>query len=311
MQQHLEAAWREARDRFSTFRTFIESSEANAPRGELDYELELYSAWVLLSYAAHESAITSYGKAVVTLLSTLAATPDNLPTVLQESHLRRTLLYADELTNNRVRAEGVSAEDLLKQAYTTDWATNSVLMRLDRNAWPDNVRELLGRAGVADEDLRWMKEPYGTGTETLESQVRKLVFERNGIAHGNRPVSVSRADSMCEWLDAVREFSRRTVMALQLTLAESFPTAVIAPLGEIDAAATGLSEETQAFSVMLVSLAKGDHVLGRTPDGRMAVARVRSMMSDSRPLDDVSVGQQRVAVTFNRSVAGAEMFLAL
>lgn len=297
--------------RFSSFAAFISDSQASAPEGNLDYATELYSGWVLLAYAAHESALVGLGRAAMTVLARCAGTPDALPSALRDWHLRRTIAFANELSGvsapRRLTGE-VTAEDVVRKAYTSAWADVSILMRLDKNAWPNNVREWLGRLGVTAEQLRWMREVYGAGSDTLESRVAELVQERNDLAHGLRPSSVRSADAMQDWVSAVMEFTRRTTEVLQVALAESLsPT--LETIGE--RADKSLGSNTAALVVVAQPLQVGGHLLCRGADGRVCQARIISMQCGGESLQEASPGAERIAITLNRSVEGIELFAPL
>jgi hypothetical protein len=251
-----------------------------------------------------------YGKALMSLVSVAAPTPDDLPEGVRASHLKRTLIYANELSGSTAsRRKGtVDLEQLLRTAYTSDWATTSVLMRLDGNAWPEAVKSWLDRIGVGDDRLQWMKAPQGDGSESLESRVKSLITERNDLAHGVRPVALQSAASMNDWLAAVMEFSRRTYACVQVAYAEGFPAMLASPLGELDPGAPALGASTVAIAELKARIDVGGHVLARSADGKVVCAQVLSMQSDGLALEQALPGQQRVAVTLNRAVAGIEFF---
>ncbi|GAA5036168.1 HEPN domain-containing protein [Microbacterium fluvii] len=308
MEQDVEGAWQDAEARFATFTAFVDESHASAPEGNLDYATELYSGWVLLAYAAHESALTGLGRAAMAVLARNAPTPDALPEVMQEWHLRRTIAFANELSGvnaPRRRAGQVRLEDVVRRAYTSDWADVSILMRLDANAWPSNVREWLSRLGVSGDQLRWMKDPHGQSTDTLESRVSELVQERNDLAHGIRPTSVRSADAMREWSDAVLEFSRRVSEAIQVTLATSLKID-LKPIGV--RADEELGSNTAALATVASQICVGGHVLCKGADGRVHHGRIVSIQCDGADLAEVAGGSERVAVTLNRPVEGMVLY---
>jgi len=306
----IERTWQEACVRFGELESFISISNKSAPAGQLSYSRELYSSWILMAYAAHESAIKSYGQAAMKVLARVAPTPDQLPEAMAEAHQKRTLQLANEIASKNAN-RGDQRVDLgthFRTAYTREWAITSVLMRLDRNAWANNIRELLKRVEVEDSAFSWLREPWEHGSETLESRVDALVRERNLIAHGDRPDSLLSEDVMRDWIAEVKEFSRRVKCILQARLATSFAALLDEELGDLDPFGPKMAVETVALILTHRDLAVSDHVLLLHEDGRIAAAYIKSIQSAGTARERVSKGSARIAVTLNTAAAGCRLY---
>ena len=271
------------------------------------YTQDLYSSWVLLAYAAHESAISQFGKAALRVLAANAETPDDLPEAIRHSHLKRTLTFANELVGATIPRDSsrVDPETLVKRAYSDAWSTDSILMRLDRNAWPVFIREWLDRLGIQGERMQWMREPWPSGSETLESLVARLVQERNDLAHGVRPSAVLAADPMIDWASAVQEFARRTVGCLQTNLAESMGLTLdsIGTVGDLR-----FGPHTIPIAELAVAVRVDGHILCRDGAGHLRIGRVISMQHEGDAVENALAGSERLAITLNRSIEGSEFF---
>lgn len=308
MTAHVHDAWLEAKGRFDHLAAFIADSRSDATTRDADHLRELYSSWVLLTYAAHESSIAGLGNAVMKVLANLAARPARLPPELRLLHAERTLIVANEArgTTSARRNPGLDLETLLVKAYSASWSSNSVLMRLDRNAWPDVVREWLRRLTSDEGNFEWMRTPAPSSTETLESVVSGLVRERNDIAHGVRPANLRTDADMIDLVRDVEEFARHVFMMVELALFRHFPRRLPSKVGIVDPLVS-LGAHTVAFSRLAIALAVGDHVVLRRGDN-VRCARVSSLQSGGAALNAAAPGAEKVAVTLSKEVGRASVF---
>lgn len=311
MEKFLEIAWASICERFDSLVQFINTSGDGIPEGDLTYARSLYSSWVLLTYASLEGAIDSLGTAVMRVLAEVARTPDHLPEMLKKHHLARTLLLAQELEGGTARGrkipEEITAESLLREAFTEEWWANSVLMRLDKNAWSNNAKEWLERVGAKTEELSWMNDPWEAGgSERRSSLIDTLVRERNDLAHGETPDNLVSSDLMIARVEAVRDFLQFSKTSLQISLLSSFESLQRSALGRIDKG-QDLGRSTFAFEE-LYSMAKVDEVLVlRTSTSTYVPARIKSIQCNGNDLQQVEAGAVRVAITINRDVEGCEI----
>jgi hypothetical protein len=302
----LTATHRDAQARFERHQRFVRHSHEHSA----GYAADVYASWILLAYAAYEASLRNLGEAMVGHLGEFAPTSADLPDQIRRAHAEGVVRRASEAFGLRVpnRGHEIDPEDLLSRAFGSEWAEVSVLLRIEKNGWVQNVREWLKRVGVDDADTRWMREPYGDSTEILESFVDRLVRERNDLAHGVLPGATLSADLMVEWIEAIAEFVRRVYLCLEIACAVSFPAQVSRRFGVIDTGAPVLADETAAFALLHEDVSVLQHALLLDDDGQVRVARVASMQSDGATLDAAKAGDERVAITFSRSVEGCAIF---
>jgi hypothetical protein len=300
----LESSWLAARRQFNELRHFVSLSAAGVPEGNLPYRQSLYCSWVLLAYAAMQGAITGQGSACVAILGRAARKPDDLPEHLRKEHQRQTLMALTDYANGRA---GSSLTDrqfaaALSSLEQDDWSEHTRLLALDRNVWPDVVRAWLSRLGTSHK-LGWIDAPYGEGSETLGSQMERLIDERNRFAHGERPGSLLEPNIMCEWIDAAQFFVERVVRTVQDWTIRTFPDLPYPDIGVVDAVTSAtLGDQTLAFSTLSTSL-RIDEVVCVWHEDKPALTKVVSMQSEGVPLEEVADGQERLAVSFARKVA--------
>lgn len=298
----LHSSWIASEQHFDALEEFVSTSAAGRPPGDQSYRENLYCSWVLLTYAAMQGAITDQGAACVTILGRAADRPGDLPPHLRREHHRRTLDFLATCASGRLPDV---TEQMFQAALSSldqnDWSEHTRLLVLERNVWPDVVRAWLRRLG-SEHKLGWIDAPVGNGSETLGSQIARLVDERNRFAHGERPSVTLEAEIMCDWIKAARLFVERVTRTVQDWTIRTFPVLPYPELGDIDRAMSGgLGECTLAFSRISVPLRISDVVCiwnTTTP----VFARVVSMQSGGADLTTVAAGQERLAVTFGRKV---------
>ena len=298
----LQSSWLASEQHFGALQEFVSTSAAGRPPGDQGYRENLYCSWVLLTYAAMQGAINDQGGACVTILGRAAGRPHDLPPHLRREHHRRTLDFLASCASGRLPAvTDQMFHAALSSIDRNDWSEHTRLLVLERNVWPEVVRSWLGRLG-SEHKLGWIDAPVGDSSETLGSQIARLVDERNRFAHGERPVTMLEAEIMCDWIAAARLFVERVTRTVQEWTIRTFPTLPYPELGEIDRAVSErLGECTLAFSHMAVPLSTRDVVCiwnTATP----VFARVVSMQSDGAGVAAVAEGHERLAVTFGRKV---------
>lgn len=305
----LTETWVASDRQFADLKTFVTVSASNRPSGDQAYRESLYCSWVLLTYAALQGAINDQGSACMKVLGRAAQFPADLPTPVLKEHNRQTLTYLADYANGRLT--GRVTEEMFGSTLSSierdDWSEHSRLMTFDRNVWPDYVKSWLGRLG-SHHDLGWIDAPVGGESETLGSQIKRLVDERNRFAHGERPTITLESQLMCEWIDAARLFAERVLRTLQEWVVRTFAHILFPPIGEVDdAVSAALGASTVAFSKMRTPLAVGEVVCARDR-GTPTLLRVVSMQRDDVALADVAENVDRVAITFSRPVAnGAQV----
>ncbi|MGC5171209.1 HEPN domain-containing protein [Microbacterium sp. DT81.1] len=302
----LTAAHSDAQARFERHQRYVHHSHENAA----GFTSDVYASWILLAYASYEAALRNLGEATIGHLGQFAPTPADLPDDIRRAHAERVVRRASEAFSQRVpsRGQDIDPEDFLSRAFGSDWASVSVLLRIEKNGWVQNVREWLRRVGAEDADMVWMREPYGSSTETLESFVDRLVGERNDLAHGDLPAATLSADLMVEWIDAISEFVRRIYLCLQVACARAFPAHVMRRFGDIDPDAPALSDMTAAFAVLHEDVSVMQHALVISDSGEVRAARVASMQTESIGIEKATAGDERVAITFSRSIERCAVF---
>jgi hypothetical protein len=300
----LESSWLAARSQFDELRSFVALSSASVPQGDLPFRQSLYCSWVLLTYAAMQGAITSQGSACVVILGRAAQKPVDLPEHLRKEHQRQTLMALADYASGRANSSLTDPQfaAALSSLEQDDWSEHTRLLALDRNVWPDVVRAWLGRLGSSHK-LGWIDAPYGGGSETLGSQLERLIDERNRFAHGERPGSLLEPNIMGEWIDAAQFFVERVVRTVQDWTIRTFPDLPYPNVGVVDATTSAtLGDQTLAFANVSTSL-RIDEVVCVWHEGKPALTKVVSMQSDGVPLEAVADGQERLAVSFARKVA--------
>jgi hypothetical protein len=305
----LLVAYTEAVNRFTRRAAYV----AHSRDGAAEFASDVYASWVLLTYAAYEASIQALGKAAVQHLGEFASSLSDLPDVVREAHIERTVRRAsDALSRSKHVAsdDPGSVEEILRGAVGPAWADESSLLRLDRNAWSVNVKDLLRRVGVGDSEMEWMRQTFGPSTETLESQVDRLVQERNDLAHGDLPTEIRSPELMIEQISAVQEFVRQSYYCLMMVCANAFPSSLSKELGVVNEAVV-LAETTVGYLAMTTAVRVGDFVPTVSDEGQLRLTRVVSIQCSSESLDVVEPGHEHVAVTFSRPMRTTRAFECL
>lgn len=289
--------------RFSDVSHFIATSDAAKPAGDLDYSSTLYSSWVLLTYAAYEGSIADLGESALGVLQQFSDTPDDLPDLVRTAYSKRvveTIVTTSRRTSSHTK---VSAEEVVRSAFSSGWAQHSRLLQLDGNAWPDSVCELLGRLGVEDSKLSWLKEPADDSSESWESIVKRLVAERNTLAHGQASDNLQDAAKMSTWLSEIRTFSERIHAVACAALITHFTQLIPPQLGDLDEEYTPtLGNSTNAFSTLRRAVKVGDFLLDVRPDNTAHVVRVVSLQREGVSVVAAEAGDTRVAVSVSKRI---------
>ncbi|WP_144837158.1 MAE_28990/MAE_18760 family HEPN-like nuclease [Kocuria rosea] len=313
MEKFIEGSWRTSSDRFTGLKDFINLSNkafpSNVGNKNVHYS-ELYSSWILLMYAAHEASFVGYSESVMRVFSHLNLEPDKLPENIKSHHISRTLLLANEVKNgiSHQNQSDVDLESLIMNASTSNWVNNSALMRLDKNAWPDAIEEILGRISFDGSDTSWMNDTYQGSSNTYKGVIKWLVQERNSLAHGNRPDTFEAFDIILDNVDVIADFSRRSKCFLQVALASHFPQLLSAELGDV--ADMNIGENIIPFETVHNDISVGDHVLLKQRTGKLATSYVKSIKSGDKKLNIAEAGSTKVAICFNRSVKECSIYLA-
>lgn len=301
----LEDSWAGSRLQFDALNAFVNASDALAPAGDVSYRSALYSSWVLLTYAATEAGIDGLGKACMNIFGREAPNPGLLPPEIMNEHRMRSLNHLAGLASARQQdAEFAKSLSVLDAA---GWHERSRLLALDQNVWPDSVREWMYRIGVAKERVRWMSEPSDEHSDTLESRIRELIFERNLIAHGGRPDNLLSAALMCAWLADARRFVERVGRVLQCHVADLLHL-TLERVGDVDPTVT-LGNSTVAILELRSTVAVGDHLLLTGSDAETKSCLVVSLQNHGQELVSAVSGLTSVAITVDRRVQAAELCL--
>ncbi len=305
-EQHLELAWRSARVRFSTLADFVGQSAKTVPPGDVEYRNNLFASWVLLLYAATESAIANQGRACVRLLGSAFTVPTQLPEPALKHHRLLTLSHLAE----QAKDPAPDFPRALSALEGEDWAEHTRLLHLPGNVWPDVVTGWLGRLGIFGAEVRWMQQPRPDGdSETIASRVGALVAERNAIAHGEGPTQLLSRELAIAWLDDARFFVRAVVTTLQQHLVNVLDLD-LPGLGQRDLNVR-LGAQTIALLEMHHDLHVDSHVVVVTGAGQVRVARVRSIYQGGVAVDSVVAGAAHVAVNVSRDVRHCAIFTAV
>lgn len=233
--------------------------------------------------------------------------PSSLPDHLLKSHEKAMLDRARKLTDSG-NARQASVKQILRGMYSSDWADSSVLLAMDRNVWPDNVREWLKRLGVDDGDMAWMSDPASPITsETYKSRMTELVRERNPIAHGESPSSLLSAELMKEWLMECRGFMERCAMTVELRLAMDHRPG-LRRIGVVNRS-MNLGKNTVPLTRLNHPLRVGDHVLLAAGEVRKKIARIDSIKSHGNDYRELPQGHEAVAIGLSKPHQNYGVFL--
>ncbi len=300
----LQSNWLAAGRRFDALKDFVMTSAATRPTGDQEFRENLYCSWVLLTYATTQGAVASQGAACVTILGRAAEKPSDLPPNLRREHQKLTLAFLADYSAGRTSGmTELEFEATLSSLERSDWSHYTRLLTLERNVRPNFIRSWLTRLGSTHK-LGWIDSAVGSGSETLGSQIERLVDERNRLAHGDRPMTLLEAELMCDWIDVARLFVERIARTVQEWTIRTFPTLAFPEVGVIDwATSETLGSQTVAFATMATPLQAGELICvwnGTSP----TITHVVSMQSDGVSLAAVDAGQERLAITFARAVVG-------
>ncbi|MFB7877235.1 HEPN domain-containing protein [Nocardia sp. NPDC056064] len=301
----MNPAWRRCIDRFDEVKYFIAES-AVQPRGRsASYRVDLYGSWVLLAYSACQYALDEIGRGCMEFLGSRYKYPSAMPPKMLALHQQRTL--------DRVRRAAEEADphapikSLIQGIHSNEWSSQSDLLSLDRNVWPNVVRGWLRRLGATDSDLGWMTEPVPGRTETYESRMASLVAERNPIAHGQSASNVLTAPLMQEWVSDCACFMEKCAMTAAFRLSfDHSPRLRL--LGTIDRKVK-LGKNTVAIAEIRHTLRVGDHILLASRGERKKIARVDSIMSENMQKRIVGIGHRRVAICLSTPHQGNGIYM--
>ena len=293
---YIGPAWRRCVERFSEVIDFIDdSAKVAGRRGPMSFRTDLYGSWVLLAYAACQFSVDELGRGSMRFLGKKYRYPRLLPESMFVLHQKMTLDSVRWLMDKDIG--NLDIKQLIGDIYSSDWSANSRLLKLDRNVWPNVVREWLRRLGADDSDLKWMSDPVPGKTETYESRMTALVEERNPIAHGQSASSILTAALMKEWVEDCSRFMEKCAMTVALCLAKD-PTLRLERLGHVDTKAK-LGKNTVAIGEIKYPVSVGDHLVLSSRGVRKKIVRVDSIMSDDITHDSLPAGRKRVAIGLN------------
>ncbi|MFB7047843.1 HEPN domain-containing protein [Streptomyces microflavus] len=305
---YLNAAWRRCSDRFDEARLFIDET-AGVARNSRSSPLRsgIYGSWVLHSYSCCQFALAEIGRGSMNFLGWKYKYPSSLPNNLFKAHEKAMLDRARWLADTG-NSKQASVRQILTGMYSGDWAEDSLLLAIDRNVWPDNVREWLKRLGVEDGEMAWMSDPASPATsETYKSRMKELVKERNPIAHGEPPSSLLSAELMKEWLAECRGFMERCAMTVELRLAMDHKPA-LRRVGVVNRSIS-LGKNTVPLSRLNHSLRVGDHVLLAAQGDRRKIVRIESIKSKGRDYLELPAGHEAVAIGLSKTHQNCDVFL--
>lgn len=189
---YINPAWQRGVDRFDEVSLFVDESAVFAQRGRpASFRIDLYGSWVLLTYAACQFSLDEIGRGCLEFLGRRYRYPRAMPGGILMHHQRMTL---DEVRRIADRPRDNSlVQQLIRNIHSSEWSVHSSLLKMDRNVWPDNIREWLRRLGATDHDLKWMTEPVPGKTDTYES--RNVLIGRREESNSSWTIARQYADS--------------------------------------------------------------------------------------------------------------------
>jgi len=301
---YMGSAWSRCTRRFDEVEAYIETSWSVAPRSNLQYRADLYGTWVLMTYAACQYSLEEIGRACLDFLGSRAGGPRKLTDDVRRAHLRLTINAVRRALDDGSRL--TDADLMLQNIQSSRWAEHSALMAIERNVWPDYVREWLLRLGVEGNSLAWMQQAAPGKTETYYSRMNALVAERNPIAHGVAAGQTLNAQLMQDWLCDCRGFVEKCAMAVGEHLVRTYrPRLRKVGLLNTDLA---LGARTAALHACLEDLAVGDHLVLKSSQS-VRIARVESMMSHDTHLRSAPRGTAEVAVVLSKKHGNCNLYL--
>ncbi|MEV4864056.1 HEPN domain-containing protein [Streptomyces ossamyceticus] len=304
---YLNAAWRRCSERFNEVASFIDASAVAIRTGQgPSIRSDIYGSWVLLTYASCQFALDEIGRGCMLFLGDRYANPSRMPEQVLRAHEKMSFEAVRRLSDGEAK-DNALVRQALRDMYSRNWAVHSSLLKMEKNVWPDNVREWLRRLGVNDGDMAWMSQPASGSTETYASRLSELVSERNPIAHGQSPVRLLSNSLMKEWLTECRGFMENCSMTAALHLSRDHRPK-LRSLGTVDRKVK-LGNSTVPISKTNVSLRVGDHVLLATRTERKRVARIESIKCDGQSHSEVAVGHETVALGLSKPHQGCGLYL--
>ncbi|MGQ4452509.1 HEPN domain-containing protein [Streptomyces griseus] len=306
---YLNSSWRRCSERFDEVESFIDASAAAIPTsGNPSIRSDLYGSWVLLTYASCQFALQEIGRGCMLFLGDRYRNPGNMPEHVLRNHEKISFEVIRRLSDGDSKDKALVRQSL-REMYSKNWATHSSLLKIEKNVWPDNVREWLRRLGVSDGDMAWMSQPASASSETYASRLSELVSERNPIAHGDSPTRLLSGILMKEWLIECRAFMENCCMSVALHLSRDHKPR-LRSVGPIDRKVISrLGNSTVPIAQTKVSLRVGDHVLLADRGERKRIARIESMRSDGKEFGEVPAGSVAVAVGLSKSHQGYGVYL--
>ncbi|WP_163013723.1 HEPN domain-containing protein [Streptomyces sp. S1] len=306
---YLNAAWRRCSERFDEVASFIDVSAA-AIRMSSDPSIrsDLYGSWVLLTYASCQFALHEIGKGCMLFLGERYSNPSRMPEQVLRAHEKMSFEAVRRLSDGDLKDKAL-VRQALQNIYSKNWASHSPLLKIERNVWPDNVREWMKRLGINDGDLAWMSQPASDSSETYASRLSELVSERNPIAHGDSPSRLLSAPLMKDWLTECRGFMENCCMSASLHLSREHKPR-LRSVGVVDRKVIDkLGKSTIPILKTNVSVRVGDHVLLADRNERKKIARIESIKSSGKSHDEVPVGFEAVAFGLNKPHQGCGVYL--
>ncbi|MFE7546819.1 HEPN domain-containing protein [Streptomyces gardneri] len=306
---YLNAAWRRCSERFDEVASFIDvSAAAIRMSSNPSIRSDLYGSWVLLTYASCQFALHEIGKGCMLFLGERYSNPSRMPEQVLRAHERMSFEAVRRLSDGDSKDKAL-VRQALQNIYSKNWASHSPLLRIERNVWPDNVREWMKRLGINEGDLAWMSQPASDSSETYASRLSELVSERNPIAHGDSPSRLLSAPLMKDWLSECRGFMENCCMSAALHLSREHKPR-LRSVGVIDRKVIGrLGKSTVPILKTNVSVRVGDHILLADRHERRKIARIESIKSSGESHDEVPVGYEAVAVGLNKQHQGCGVYL--
>ncbi|MER7766011.1 HEPN domain-containing protein [Kitasatospora sp. NPDC096140] len=304
---YLNSAWRRCSERFDEVNLFIDASSGLARTAAApSFRSDLYGSWVLMAYAACQFSLVEIGRGTMAFLGQKYKHPASMPGNVLRAHEKMTLDGIRRLVEGDAKSQAL-VRQTLKDIYSSNWSTTSKLLKMDRNVWPNNVKEWLKRLGVEDSEMSWMKDTTPGTSETYESRMAELVEERNPIAHGQSPSQLLTAQLMKDWLGECREFMERCAMTVEWRLAIDHKPR-LRTAGSVDKALV-LGNKTVPIVQLSLPLRVGDHVLLASAGQRKKVARVEALYSNMASYQELPAGHQAVAVGLSKTHQACGIFL--
>jgi hypothetical protein len=304
---HTNGAWRRCIQRFAEVELFVDQSASVLVRGgPPSFRSDLYGSWVLMAYAACQFALVEIGRGCMDFLGSKYRRPNSLPPDILRIHQKMTL----DGIRGMVEDAGKTAQfyQAIQDLHSSEWSRHSNLLKMERNVWPNNVKEWLRRLGVTDGAMKWMTESVPGKTDTYESRMSALVEERNPIAHGESPSNILSSGLMKDWIADCRAFMENCAMTVEFHLSREHAPR-LRKYGIADRKVS-LGNRTVGLKSLNYALAIGDHVLLASSGVRKKIARVDSIMSAGVMYESLGSGSAEVAIGLSKPHQNCDVFLA-